>query len=65
VFLKIKSPIFNIQKQNSFDISSPYPAVLSYEDQSVFVTTIQNPVSGITVFSAPINAEIQTFNNHL
>jgi hypothetical protein len=46
---------------NSFDVSSPYPAVLSYEDQSVFVTTIQNPVSGITVFSAPINSENSNF----
>ncbi|MBF4516485.1 BatA and WFA domain-containing protein [Flavobacterium sp. ANB] len=48
---------FQYPKTNtSFEISSPYPAVLSYEDQSVFATMIQNPVSGITVFSAPINA---------
>ena len=46
---------------NSFGISTSYPAVLSYEDQSVFVTEIQNPVSGITVFSAPINAENSNF----
>jgi hypothetical protein len=47
---------FQYPKTNSsFDIMSPYPAVLSYEDQSPFVTTIQNAVSGITVFSAPIN----------
>ena len=46
---------------NSFNISSSYPAVLSYEDQSVFVTAIQNPVSGITVFSAPINSENSNF----
>ncbi|MDW8851141.1 BatA and WFA domain-containing protein [Flavobacterium sp. MMLR14_040] len=45
----------------SFDISSAYPAVLSYEDQSVFVTMIQNPVSGITVFSAPINTTNSNF----
>ena len=45
----------------SFDISSPYPAVLSYEDQSVFVIAIQNPVSGITVFSAPINTVNSNF----
>jgi len=45
----------------SFDISSPYPAALSYEDQSVFVTAIQNPVSGITVFSAPINTVNSNF----
>ncbi|MEG0849778.1 MAG: BatA and WFA domain-containing protein, partial [Flavobacterium sp.] len=46
---------------NSFDISSPYPAVLSYEDQTAFVTAIQNQVSGITVFSAPINTENSNF----
>lgn len=46
---------------NSFDVSSPYPAVLSYEDQTAFVTTIQNQVSGITVFSAPINTENSNF----
>lgn len=45
----------------SFEISSAYPAVLSYEDQSVFVTMIQNPVSGITVFSAPINTTNSNF----
>ncbi|KRB56023.1 BatA and WFA domain-containing protein [Flavobacterium sp. Root186] len=46
---------------NSFDISSPYPAVLSYDDQSTFVTAIQNPTAGITVFSAPINAANSNF----
>ncbi|KIQ22044.1 membrane protein [Flavobacterium sp. MEB061] len=45
----------------SFEISSAYPAVLSYEDQSVFVTMIQNPVSGITAFSAPINTTNSNF----
>ncbi|MEP6928467.1 MAG: BatA and WFA domain-containing protein [Flavobacterium sp.] len=45
----------------SFDISSPYPAVLSYEDQSVFLTMVQNPVSGVSVFSAPINAVNSNF----
>jgi len=48
---------FQYPKTNSsFDVSSPYPAVLSYEDQSVFVTMIPNPVSGVSVFSAPINS---------
>lgn len=45
----------------SFDISSQYPAVLSYEDQSVFLTMVQNPVSGVSVFSAPINAVNSNF----
>ena len=53
---------FQYPKTNSsFAVSSSYPAVLSYEDQSVFVTAIQNPVSGITVFSAPINAANSNF----
>jgi hypothetical protein len=53
---------FQYPKTNSsFDISSPYPAVLSYEDQSVFATMIQNPVAGITVFSAPINTTNSNF----
>ena len=48
---------FQYPKTNSsFDVSSQYPAVLSYEDQSVFVTMIPNPVSGVSVFSAPINS---------
>ncbi len=46
---------------NSFAVSSPYPAVLSYEDQSVFATMIQSAVSGITVFSAPINTTNSNF----
>jgi hypothetical protein len=46
---------------NSFAVLSPYPAVLSYEDQSVFTTMIQTPVSGVTVFTAPINAVNSNF----
>jgi hypothetical protein len=53
---------FQYPKTNSsFDISSPYPAVLSYEDQSAFVTAVQNPTAGITVFSAPINVSNSNF----
>lgn len=53
---------FQYPKTNSsFDLSSPYPAVLSYQDQSTFVTAIQNPTAGITVFSAPINASNSNF----
>ncbi|GAA3770550.1 BatA domain-containing protein [Flavobacterium ginsengiterrae] len=53
---------FQYPKTNSsFDISSPYPAVLSYEDQGAFVTAVQNPTAGITVFSAPINSVNSNF----
>lgn len=47
---------FQYPKANSsFAVSSPYPAVLSFEDQTSFVTAVQNQVAGITVFTAPIN----------
>ena len=53
---------FQYPKTNtSFAVSSPYPSVLSYEDQSTFVTSIQNSTAGITVFSAPINAANSNF----
>ncbi|WP_026729207.1 BatA domain-containing protein [Flavobacterium denitrificans] len=53
---------FQYPKTNSsFAVSSPYPAVLSFEDQSPFVTAIQNSVSGVTLFSAPINSVNSNF----
>ncbi|MGO4771983.1 BatA domain-containing protein [Flavobacterium sp. W22_SRS_FK3] len=53
---------FQYPKTNSsFELSSPYPAVLSYEDQSVFVTMIQDPIAGITIFSGPINTSNSNF----
>ncbi|KAF2508469.1 hypothetical protein EYY60_15170 [Flavobacterium zhairuonense] len=53
---------FQYPKTNSsFAVSSAYPAVLSYEDQSAFVTSIQNSVSGVTLFSAPINSVNSNF----
>lgn len=45
----------------SFDVLSPYPAVLSYEDQTPFVTGIQSSVSAVTVFTAPINPSNSNF----
>jgi len=53
---------FQYPKVNSaFAVSSSYPAVLSFEDQTPFVTSVQNPVSGITVFTAPINSTNSNF----
>ncbi|MHC0443645.1 hypothetical protein ACWA1B_23275, partial [Flavobacterium sp. 3-210] len=53
---------FQYPKVNSsFAVSSPYPAVLSFEDQTAFVTSVQNQVSGITVFTAPINGANSNF----
>ncbi|MCM0666380.1 vWA domain-containing protein [Flavobacterium tyrosinilyticum] len=53
---------FQYPKVNSsFAVSSSYPAVLSFEDQTDFVTAVQNQVSGITVFTAPINSTNSNF----
>lgn len=53
---------FQYPKTNSsFAISSPYPAVLSYEDQSIFVTNIANPVSAVSVFASPVNSVNSNF----
>ncbi|KIC03641.1 membrane protein [Flavobacterium sp. JRM] len=42
--------------KSSFPITSSYSSALSYEDQSAFLTSIQNQVSAVSVFSAPINS---------
>ncbi|WP_289657908.1 BatA domain-containing protein [Flavobacterium panacagri] len=53
---------FQYPKVNSsFAVSSSYPAVLSFEDQTPFVTAVQNQVAGITVFTAPINSTNSNF----
>lgn len=49
----------------SFEIASSNPAVLYYEDQSAFLTSIGNPAaasgSSVYVFTAPINLENSNF----
>jgi hypothetical protein len=53
---------FQYPKTNSsFGVSSPYPSVLSFEDQTSFVTAIQTPISGLTIFTAPINSTNSNF----
>ncbi len=53
---------FQYPKVNaSFAVSSSYPSVLSFEDQTAFVTSIQNQIAGITVFTAPINSANSNF----
>ncbi|KFF13833.1 vWA domain-containing protein [Flavobacterium hydatis] len=42
--------------KSSFPITSSYSAALSYEDQTAFLTSIQNQVSAVSIFSAPINS---------
>ncbi|WP_447637521.1 vWA domain-containing protein [Flavobacterium microcysteis] len=58
--------IENFQYPNvssSYSISSVYPAILSFEDQNAFLTAVQNPVSSVYVFSAPINKTNSNFQN--
>jgi hypothetical protein len=49
-------------KQN-FELKSGTPTILSYEDQSCFMTSIQNQVSNVYVFAAPINKMNSNFQN--
>ena len=58
--------IVNFQYPNtkqSFGVSSPNPPVLSFEDQSIFLTALQNQISAVYVFSAPINKVNSNFQN--
>ncbi|TRX11456.1 hypothetical protein FNW10_06810 [Flavobacterium gawalongense] len=47
--------------KNSFGLSSSSPAALSYEDQSIFLTSLANSVAAVYVFSAPINTVNSNF----
>jgi hypothetical protein len=49
-------------KQN-FELKTTNPAILSYEDQSCFLTSFQNQVSNVYVFAAPINKMNSNFQN--
>lgn len=49
--------------KNSFSISNNQPAVLTYEDQSPFLVSIDNPLSSVYLFSAAINKENSNFLN--
>lgn len=47
--------------KTSFGIAGSNPAVLYYEDQTAFLTSISNPISSVYVFTAPINQENSNF----
>ena len=49
--------------KSSFVLNSNLPAILSYEDQSSFLTSIQNGISSVYVFAAPINKQNSNFQN--
>ncbi|WP_310380300.1 BatA and WFA domain-containing protein [Flavobacterium sp.] len=53
---------FQYPKTNkSFAITSESSAILSFEDQYAFLTSLQNTVGSVFVFSAPINGENSNF----
>ena len=47
--------------KKNFNLSSSYPAALSYEDQSIFLTSTNNPIGKVAVFAAPISIENSNF----
>ncbi|WP_432221958.1 BatA domain-containing protein [Flavobacterium sp. TMP13] len=59
-----ESKISNFQypkTKNSFAASSAYASVLSYEDQSVFLTSIRKSTSAVSVFAAALNTQNSNF----
>lgn len=58
--------IDNFQYPNtktSFEISNSAPMVLGYSDQTSFLSAIQNGISSVYVFAAPINKVNSNFQN--
>jgi len=49
--------------KTSFGLNTTAPAILSYDDQSVFLTALTNPLSSVYVFAAPINKTNSNFQN--
>jgi len=49
--------------KTAFGINTTTPAILSYEDQSAFLTSVSNPLSSVYVFAAPINKTNSNFQN--
>lgn len=47
--------------KTSFGIASSNPAALYYDDQTPFLTSINNPISSVYIFAAPINLENSNF----
>lgn len=49
--------------RNSFEMKNNSGAILSYEDQSPFLESMQNAISNVYVFSAAINKNNSNFQN--
>lgn len=47
--------------KSSFGIEGSNPAALYYEDQTAFLTSINNPISSVYIFTTPINLENSNF----
>jgi hypothetical protein len=63
VFEKKVENFQNPNTKTSFDWNSAAPMVLGYSDQSSFLSAIQNGVSSVYVFNAPINKGNSNFQN--
>ena len=49
--------------KNSFAVSTTSPAILTYEDQTAFLTSVKNELASVYVFAAAINKENSNFQN--
>lgn len=61
-----ENKIDNFQYPNtkaSFLLNSASPSILSYQDQGVFLTALQNEVASVYVFNAPLNKSNSNFQN--
>ncbi|AWA30693.1 hypothetical protein HYN48_11685 [Flavobacterium magnum] len=51
------------QTKASFSVTTASPGILNYQDKSTFLTSLQNPLSSVYIFSAPINKVNSNFQN--
>ncbi|MFY8065672.1 MAG: BatA domain-containing protein [Flavobacterium sp.] len=49
--------------KTAFELKSATPSILSYDDQSPFLTSLPNELSSVYVFAAPINKTNSNFQN--
>ena len=49
--------------KTSFGLTSTTPSILTYDDQSAFLTSLSNDLSSVYVFAAPINKLNSNFQN--
>ena len=49
--------------KTAFGLSSETPSILTYEDQSPFLTSVSNDLSAVYIFAAPINRTNSNYQN--